>query len=386
MAGGTPFLIVIQGKDPGSRYKLPETRVTSIGRSSQNQISLVNPTVSRFHCEIAYSNGLWYITDLNSKAGTRLNGDEIDQREQLESGDVIRIGSTLLKFEMAHESAKEDDSLLAIKGAVLDAEVKSKGEAVASFDDVRQRSQFAAAGDERQEPEEEEEVEPAPLEPRHILENVLFVGGAALLVALAVFGVSYPRYRHVQHRWDRRKERREDARLAYTRAVSRAEGQNGSIPAALRGLEKVEQEYADTPFAAEADRKASQIRRRYVEEEMQRISRLESEGSYGEVIAACDRLEALLSSPELVELVQRRRESAVRMARAALDHLEKRAGRVAMLKRPEDAIGLYREAAERADLPWLRRQIEQRMEEFESRTQGTRRRPGARGGTASDTS
>ena len=53
-----PVMIMIQGNDPGARWGLQETRVITIGRSSRNCISLTNPSVSRFHCEISYINGL----------------------------------------------------------------------------------------------------------------------------------------------------------------------------------------------------------------------------------------------------------------------------------------------------------------------------------------
>ena len=35
MANGQPVLIMIQGPEPGSIYKLPDNRVTTIGRSSR---------------------------------------------------------------------------------------------------------------------------------------------------------------------------------------------------------------------------------------------------------------------------------------------------------------------------------------------------------------
>ncbi len=98
-----PILVLIQGDTPGQRWELHTTRVITIGRSARNTIQLMNPTVSRFHCEIAYSNGLWYLTDLNSRKGTYLNGQALEEREVLKSGDVIRITSNLLRFTNAKE-------------------------------------------------------------------------------------------------------------------------------------------------------------------------------------------------------------------------------------------------------------------------------------------
>ncbi len=75
VGGRQPVLIVIQGPEPGIIYRLPENRVTTIGRSTRNSIVVVNPDVSRFHCELSYVNGRWELHDLNSKKGTIINGE-----------------------------------------------------------------------------------------------------------------------------------------------------------------------------------------------------------------------------------------------------------------------------------------------------------------------
>ena len=98
-----PVLVIIQGDRPGERWELDPTRVTSIGRSSRNQVQLLELSVSRFHCEIAFSNGFWYISDLNSRKGTLLNGKDVETREALQPGDVIRISGNLLRFTDAGE-------------------------------------------------------------------------------------------------------------------------------------------------------------------------------------------------------------------------------------------------------------------------------------------
>ncbi len=98
-----PVLVLIQGDKPGAMWELDPTRVTSIGRSSRNQVQLLELSVSRFHCEIAFSNGFWYVSDLNSRKGTLLNGKGVETREVLKQGDVVRISGSLLRFTDAGE-------------------------------------------------------------------------------------------------------------------------------------------------------------------------------------------------------------------------------------------------------------------------------------------
>jgi pSer/pThr/pTyr-binding forkhead associated (FHA) protein len=71
--------------------------VTSIGRKKDNIIVINNPHASRYHAQIHMSNGRFVVVDLDSTAGTSLNGDRV-QRAALEPGDVISIGGVPIIF------------------------------------------------------------------------------------------------------------------------------------------------------------------------------------------------------------------------------------------------------------------------------------------------
>lgn len=135
-------LIMIQGAEPGSIYKLPDNRVTTIGRSSRNLIAVVNPSVSRFHCEIAWINDCWVLADLHSRKGTMVNGAWATGRVALALGDLIRLSTTIFRFDLVDESAERDDGLLAIHSAMIDLELQKKGEFIGTLDDVMKRSQL----------------------------------------------------------------------------------------------------------------------------------------------------------------------------------------------------------------------------------------------------
>ena len=68
-----------------------------IGRALDNDIVLNHVIVSRRHAQVSYRNGRGHLEDLGSSNGTflRLRGPH-----GLASGDLIRLGDELLRFEI----------------------------------------------------------------------------------------------------------------------------------------------------------------------------------------------------------------------------------------------------------------------------------------------
>ncbi len=83
----------------GASFPLGLAAVT-IGRSGENMIALSNDEyTSAQHARIEpRRDGLW-IVDLGSTNGTYLNGRQIDDRQRLEEGDLVRVGETELRIE-----------------------------------------------------------------------------------------------------------------------------------------------------------------------------------------------------------------------------------------------------------------------------------------------
>lgn len=85
-----------QGASPGQdRLQLTQER-TVVGRSGAD-INVEDPSVSRSHFEIEVRGEEFFLRDLGSSNGTRLNGVRIDTA-QLQSGDSIRAGGTTFVF------------------------------------------------------------------------------------------------------------------------------------------------------------------------------------------------------------------------------------------------------------------------------------------------
>lgn len=62
-----------------------------IGKSQICRIIFNLPTVSDEHAKLTFNNGIWTITDLNSKFGTYVNNERVIGTKKLEHGDVIFI-------------------------------------------------------------------------------------------------------------------------------------------------------------------------------------------------------------------------------------------------------------------------------------------------------
>ena len=68
-----------------------------IGRSSRNSIQIADATVSKEHAEIVHQADGWWIRDLGSRNGTRVNQQEAPQPTRLQESDLLEIGSVILR-------------------------------------------------------------------------------------------------------------------------------------------------------------------------------------------------------------------------------------------------------------------------------------------------
>lgn len=82
---------------------LPLDRDTlSIGRALDNDLVVEDPAVSRHHAEIRRQYGRFYLTDLESTNGTKVNGKRVSG-SFLQDGDRIRVGDIEFGFRIGRE-------------------------------------------------------------------------------------------------------------------------------------------------------------------------------------------------------------------------------------------------------------------------------------------
>ncbi len=76
----------------------PLRPVTALGRAEDNTLVLQDPFASAHHTLVLWRDGQWWIEDLGSHNGTYLNGARLVVAQPLTTGDLIRIGETVLRF------------------------------------------------------------------------------------------------------------------------------------------------------------------------------------------------------------------------------------------------------------------------------------------------
>ena len=100
-------LYIVKGKDAGRFIKMGHEPFVFLGRSITNQVPVDDREVSRVHCRIEVTPQGCVMRDLESGNGTYVNEERTDER-QLEDGDVIRVGKTVLVVLLESESEAED--------------------------------------------------------------------------------------------------------------------------------------------------------------------------------------------------------------------------------------------------------------------------------------
>gem|GEM_PF-2782303 len=105
---------IVAGPDKGSVFRLPDRLSHVVGRF-KGSVPLNDQSVSRHHARFSFHNGHWLITDLGSANGTYLNDTQIEQPAELNDGDQLEMGRTLIQVRLLSlDEAGEVDHIISV--------------------------------------------------------------------------------------------------------------------------------------------------------------------------------------------------------------------------------------------------------------------------------
>jgi len=130
-------LVITDGKKKGDFHMLTPKGLT-VGRLSSNDLSLPDEQVSRHHVRIDLLDDGYWLYDLGSMNGTRVNGKRITEC-LLASGDVVKVGM--------HEMRFEDETTAKVQMAEGSPIIAGEGTIVKSLGDISEVGPKEAAGD-----------------------------------------------------------------------------------------------------------------------------------------------------------------------------------------------------------------------------------------------
>lgn len=91
-------LRVSSGFNQGALITLSKKK-SILGRSFKAAIPLEDDKASREHTQIVNEDGKYFVIDMGSTNGTYLNDVLVREKHSLKHGDLIRIGSSVFRFE-----------------------------------------------------------------------------------------------------------------------------------------------------------------------------------------------------------------------------------------------------------------------------------------------
>ncbi len=121
------LLTIAEGKEAGREFVFEQPSVT-IGRTSECDVILYDPGVSRRHARIFAEGAGYFVEDMGSSNGTKVNGSVV-QKAKLNQGDAISLGPVVFNFAPVEHEPQEP-------GSVADASTR-----IVAADDVRRARQ-----------------------------------------------------------------------------------------------------------------------------------------------------------------------------------------------------------------------------------------------------
>ena len=97
-------LVMEAGTAYPSQLDFDSSSIVKIGRSKENNLVLRDEMASRFHAEVYFQEGSWFLKNLSQSNGTRVEDVFVQGTIQLDLPVIIQIGDSQLRMELADDS------------------------------------------------------------------------------------------------------------------------------------------------------------------------------------------------------------------------------------------------------------------------------------------
>jgi len=112
------YLTILTGNRAGTNYTLDPSRETLLGRGTDCHITVTDPICSRVHAKLHCEDDRWMIRDHQSRNGTMVNGQKVEEAA-LDDGHIVRIGSSEFEFHLSSEPATTDTSDVSLTQTIV---------------------------------------------------------------------------------------------------------------------------------------------------------------------------------------------------------------------------------------------------------------------------
>lgn len=96
-------LKVTKGPGEGSEFSFEENEA-KLGRTADNDIVVKDSGASRSHCRVFLKGARYFVEDLKSANGTKLNGSLLSIAKEIRPGDTITIGDVVFTFTLGNDT------------------------------------------------------------------------------------------------------------------------------------------------------------------------------------------------------------------------------------------------------------------------------------------
>ena len=98
--------LVIESPNQGAKQRYFNQTEILIGRDTRCDVPLADGTSSTRHARLSFHHGQWWLEDLGSTNGTRLNQEPLSFPTVIIGGDEIECGKTFLTIDLGGQEPK----------------------------------------------------------------------------------------------------------------------------------------------------------------------------------------------------------------------------------------------------------------------------------------